>query len=334
MVRTFIIAEAGVNHNGSVERALELVDAATAVGADAVKFQTFEADQVVTSEAPKAEYQLSRTDSRESQLEMLRRYQLDDRSYAEIQKRCAAKKIEFLSTPFDVASADKLDRLGVRAFKIASGDVTNLPMLADLAKRGKPVFLSTGMSTLGEVGAALRVLRGEGIEVTVLHCTSAYPSPPDQANLLAMRTLAVTLGVPVGYSDHSNSITIPVAAVALGASVIEKHLTLDRTLPGPDHAASLEPAEFTAMVRAIREVEAALGDGLKRPMPSEISTLALARRSLVAARKLKAGCRLAVADLAAKRPGTGISPMLLNSVVGRTLKRDLEPDQLLEWNDL
>lgn len=333
-MRTYVIAEAGVNHDGLLQRALALVDAAAAAGADAVKFQTFDADKIVTSSAPKAPYQLARTDPTESQREMLRRYQLDDDAYRQLLQRCSEKEIEFLSTPFDLESIERLNRLGVRAFKLGSGELTNLPMLRDLAKRGKPVYLSSGMSTLGEVGSALRALRAGGVEVTVLHCTSAYPAPPDEANLLAMRTIARTLCVPVGYSDHTTSLNIPVAAVALGASVIEKHLTLDRGLPGPDHAASLEPAEFAAMVRAIREVEAALGDGIKRLMPSETSTRSVGRKSLVAARGLAPGTRLTSDDLSAKRPGTGISPMELDSVVGRVLRRGLEPDQLLEWSDL
>lgn len=333
MVKTFIIAEAGVNHDGMLERALELVEAAAAAGADAVKFQTFDADKIVTSAAPKAPYQLERTDPVESQREMLRRYQLDDRGYAELVRRCRKTNIEFLSTPFDADSVEKLDRLGVRAFKIASGELTNLPLLLDVARRGKPVYLSTGMSTLGEVGSALRTLRAGGVDVTVLHCTSAYPAPADQANLLAIRTIGRTFRVPVGYSDHTTSLNIPVAAVALGAAVIEKHLTLDRGLPGPDHAASLEPAEFAAMVHAIREVEGGLGDGLKRPMESELATRRVGRRSLVAARFLPPGTRLQSDDVAAKRPGTGISPMELRFVLGRVLRRGLEPDQILEWAD-
>lgn len=333
-MRTFIIAEAGVNHDGLLDRALALVDAAVAAGADAVKFQTFDADSIVTSSAPKAAYQVQRTDPQESQREMLRRYQLDDWGYAELWRRCKEKGIEFLSTPFDADSVEKLDRLGVRAFKIASGELTNLPLLLDVAARGKPVYLSTGMSTLGEVGSALRTLRAGGIDVTVLHCTSAYPAAPEEGNLLAIHTIARTFQVPVGYSDHTTSLNIPVAAVALGASVIEKHLTLDRRSPGPDHAASLEPTEFAAMVRAIREVERALGDGIKRPMQSELGTRLVARKSLVAARPLPSGTRLRSDDLSAKRPGTGISPTELGFIVGRVLRRGLEPDQMLEWADL
>ena len=332
--RTFIIAEAGVNHDGHPERALSLVDAAAEAGADAVKFQTFDATEVTTRSAPKADYQNLRTDPAESQQDMLKKFELSDEVYHQLIKRCAERGIEFLSTPFDIASIARLERFGVRAFKLASGELTNLIMLRELARLGKPVYMSTGMANLDEVREGARVLTEAGVKTTLLHCTSAYPTASDQVNLRAMKTMADALGLPVGYSDHTTSIHIPAAAVALGAVVIEKHITLDRTLSGPDHAASLEPAEFALMVRGIREVELALGDGLKVPMISESSTRAIARRSLVAAESLAAGRRIEARDLRAKRPGTGISPMELEKIVGRTLKRAVQKDQLLDFADL
>ena len=333
-VRTYIIAEAGVNHDGRPERALSLVDAAAEAGADAVKFQTFDATEVTTRSAPKADYQSLRTDPAESQLDMLKNFELTDEVYHQLIKRCAERGVEFLSTPFDIASVARLERLGVRAFKLASGELTNLIMLRELARLGKPVYMSTGMATLDEVREGSRILTDAGVKTTLLHCTSAYPTASDQVNLRAMRTMADALGLPVGYSDHTTSLHIPAAAVALGAVVIEKHITLDKTLPGPDHAASLEPSEFALMVRGIREVELALGDGLKVPMPSEMSTRAVARRSLVAAELLAAGKRLEARDVKAKRPGTGISPMQLDSIVGKTLRRAVAKDQLLDIADL
>jgi N-acetylneuraminate synthase len=323
-----------VNHDGSPQRALSLVDAAADAGADAVKFQTFDAAEVATASTPKADYQNLYTDPAESQLEMLRRFELTDQVYQKLIERCAAKGIEFLSTPFDLPSVARLERFGVRAFKLASGELTNLIMLRELARLGKPVYLSTGMSTLDEVREGSKVLTAAGVATTLLHCTSAYPTASDQVNLRAMRTMAETLGLPVGYSDHTTSTYIPAAAVALGAVVIEKHLTLDKRLPGPDHAASLEPGEFASMVAGIRDVELALGDGVKAPMPSETSTRAIVRRSLVAADSLPAGRRIGASDLKAKRPGTGISPMLLDEIVGRTLRRNLLRDDLLELADL
>jgi len=261
-VRTYIIAEAGVNHDGRPERALALVDAAAKAGADAVKFQTFDATEVTTRSAPKADYQSLRTDPAESQLDMLKKFELTDEVYHQLIERCAERGVEFLSTPFDIASVARLERFGVRAFKLASGELTNLIMLRELARLGKPVYMSTGMATLDEVREGSRVLTDAGVKTTLLHCTSAYPTESDQVNLRAMKTMADALGLPVGYSDHTTSLHIPAAAVALGAVVIEKHITLDKTLPGPDHAASLEPSEFALMVRGIREVELALGDGL------------------------------------------------------------------------
>lgn len=333
-VRTYVIAEAGVNHDGRPDRALALVDAAAEAGADAVKFQTFDATEVTTRSAPKADYQSLRTDPAESQLEMLKKFELTDEVYRQLLERCAERGIEFLSTPFDVPSVARLERFGVRAFKLASGELTNLIMLRELARLGKPVYMSTGMATLDEVRQGSRILTDAGVRTTLLHCTSAYPTASDQVNLRAIRTMADALGLPVGYSDHTTSLHIPAAAVALGAVVIEKHITLDRTLPGPDHAASLEPAEFALMVRGIREVELALGDGVKAPMPSEMSARAIVRRSLVAAKSLAAGRRLEARDLNAKRPGTGISPMELDRIVGRTLSRPLKKDQLLDLADL
>ncbi len=331
---TYVIAEAGVNHNGSTDAALALVDAAASSGADAVKFQTFDADAVAIPTSPKADYQLATTDPTQSQRDMLRGLVLGDDAYPKLIARCAELRIDFLSTPFDIPSIERLDKLGVAAFKLASGEITNLFLLRELVRRGKPVYLSSGMSTLGEVEAALRILRAGGIVTTVLHCTSSYPAPVEDVNLRAMQTIRDVLDVPVGYSDHTVSLAVPVAAVALGAVVIEKHLTLDRRAPGPDHAASLEPHDFRAMVAAIREVGVAIGDGIKQPMPSEKSTREVVRRSLVAAKPLAAGKALGADDLSAKRPGTGISPMDLDFVVGRLLRRAIAPDQVLEWDDL
>ena len=333
-MNTYVIAEAGVNHNGSTDTALALVDAAASAGADAVKFQTFDADAVAVPSSPKADYQLATTDPSQSQRDMLRGLVLDDDAYPKIIARCAELRIDFLSTPFDIPSIERLDGLGVAAFKLASGEITNLFLLRELVRRGKPVYLSSGMSTLGEVDSALRILRAGGIATTVLHCTSAYPAPVKDVNLRAMQTIRDALDVPVGYSDHTVSLAVPVAAVALGAVVIEKHLTLDCRAPGPDHAASLEPRDFAAMVSAIREVGLSMGDGIKQPMPSEKSTRLVARRSLVAAKPLHPGKTLSAHDLCAKRPGTGISPMDLDFVVGRILRSPLAADQILEWEDL
>lgn len=333
--RTFVIAEAGVNHDGSPERALALVDAAQRTGADAVKFQTFRADALVTADAAKAAYQRTTVPGDDGQYAMLKALELSEADLRRIRDRCDEVGIEFLSSPFDAESADLLDALGMRTFKVPSGELTNLPFLRHLGAKRKPVILSTGMAWLGEVETAVRTLQGAGAAaVTLLHCVTEYPAPIEQVNLRALHTLREAFGLPVGYSDHTTGIEVSVAAVALGATVVEKHFTLDATLPGPDHRASLEPGPFADLVAAIRRVEAALGDGRKRPAPCEVANAAVVRKSLVAAHDLVAGTRLTAADLAAKRPASGIPPTAWDGVIGRVLRRDLRADERLRWEDL
>lgn len=331
----FLVAEAGVNHNGDVELARRLVDAAAAAGADAIKFQTFRAEGVASADAPKAGYQLETTDGGESQLEMLRRLELGRDAFAELKERAEQRGLAFLSTPFDAASVDLLDGLGVAAFKVASPDLTNLPLLEEVARRGRPVILSTGLADLNEVVAAVDAARAAGAgELVVLHCVSDYPAPSEDANLRAMATMAERLGVPVGYSDHTEGSEVALAAVALGACMIEKHLTLDRSLPGPDHRASLEPDELAALFGASRRVEAALGDGVKEPTVAERLNAGAVRRSLAAAGDLPAGVELTREMLTALRPGNGIPPGRIDEVVGRRLRRGLARGELLDEGDL
>ncbi|MGO4551576.1 N-acetylneuraminate synthase [Lysobacter sp. 2RAF19] len=330
-MRTLIIAEAGVNHNGDLALARKLVAAAAAAGADLVKFQTFTAGRSISASAPKARYQVD--DSGESQYEMVRKLELSRSDHEALIEECRVHGIGFFSTAFDVDSFVLLEDLGLHLVKIPSGEITNLPLMQRMARSGKPILLSTGMSSLGEIDAALGVIEQAGTpraRVTLLQCNTAYPTPADDVNLLAMRSLKAAFGVEVGYSDHTLGIEIPIAAVALGATVIEKHFTLDRGLPGPDHRASLEPTEFEAMVRGIRNVERALGDGLKRPSASELENRAIARKSLVASRPIQAGERFSADNLTAKRPGTGISPMRWDEVIGRAAPRDFAPDELIE----
>jgi N-acetylneuraminate synthase/N,N'-diacetyllegionaminate synthase len=331
----FIVAEAGVNHNGDPALARRLVDAAAECGADAVKFQTFTVDALLTQAAPKAGYQVETTGAGESQREMLARLELGTDRLAELRDRAAKHGLIFFSAPFDEASADALAALDVALFKVPSGEITNLPLLRHVAAKGRPIILSTGMANLEEVEQAVAAIREAGDPpLAVLHCLSAYPAPAAEVNLRAMDSLATRFGCPVGFSDHTLGIEIAVAAAARGAAIIEKHLTLDKTLPGPDHRASLDVAEFSAMVRAIRSVESALGDGVKRPMPSETDTRRVARKSLVAARALKAGQRVVAGDLASKRPGTGISPAELPRVLGLRLTRDVAADEVIPWEAL
>tara|TARA_B100001971_G_C18204056_1_gene546434 strand:- start:70 stop:1122 length:1053 start_codon:yes stop_codon:yes gene_type:complete len=331
----FIIAEAGVNHNGNLEMAHRLVDVAVHAEADAVKFQTFKAQEVISVQAPKAAYQLQTTDGAESQLEMAQRLELPYHAFRELHEGCLQKGISFLSTPFDVESTDFLDEMGVEAFKVPSGEITNLPFLDHIARKHKLVILSTGMSSLEEVESAIRVIdRAGNRDVILLHCTSSYPADPAESNLRAMETMRNAFGLPIGYSDHTPGIEVSLAAVALGACVIEKHVTLDHSLPGPDHRASIDPSELQALVRGVRCVESSLGDGIKRPARGELDTMAVARRSLVAKRSLQSGTVLNIGDIAIKRPGTGIAPSELQCVMGRTLVRSLERDQLLKWEDL
>ena len=328
-----MIAEAGVNHGGDLGRARELVAMAAEAGADIVKFQSFVTGRSITRDAPKADYQLATTGATESQYEMVRRLELSRSDHEVLVEDCRRLGIEFLSTAFDAESFDLLLGLGIRRVKVASGELTNLPMLRRFGAAGLPLLVSTGMADLDEIAAALAALEAAGTtrdRVTLLHCTTEYPAPFDEVNLRAMRTLAETFGTAVGYSDHTTGIAVPIAAVALGATVIEKHVTVDRSLPGPDHRASLEPAELAAMIGAIRSVEAALGDGVKRPTASELRNRAVARKSLVAARRIRAGETFGPDDLATKRPGTGLSPMLWDEVVGRRATRDYAPDEMIE----
>jgi N,N'-diacetyllegionaminate synthase len=332
-VKTLIIAEAGVNHNGDMRLARELIDVAAGAGADRVKFQTFSADRLVTASAAKAPYQERATGVAESQHAMLRRLELTRAMHVELLAHCAARGIQFLSTGFDVDSVDMLVALGADCFKIPSGEITNLPYLRHVGRYGKPVILSTGMSSLGEIEAALAVLEQSGTpraRITVLHCTTEYPAPMAEVNLRAMLTIRDAFGVAVGYSDHTPGIEVATAAVALGAAVIEKHFTLDRTLPGPDHKASLEPAELRALVSAIRNVELALGDGVKRATASELRNRPIGRKSIVAARAIAAGEVLSAENLTVKRPGTGISPMHWDQLLGRRAPRNFAPEELIE----
>lgn len=354
--RVFIVAEAGVNHDGSLDDALRLIDVAADAGADAVKFQTFRADALATRRAAKAAYQVANTGQDGGQADMLRRLELSEDAHHVIAARCRARGVAFMSTAFDMEGLALLNRMGVPAIKIPSGDLTWGAMLLAAARTGRPLFVSTGMADLDEVRQALGVIafgltrEGEpaGLadcvaafaspqgraavaeRVTVLQCTTQYPAPPDAVNLRAMTTMGAELGVPVGYSDHTLGVAVATAAVALGARVIEKHFTLDRTRPGPDHAASLEPDELAAMVRAVRDVEAALGDGVKRPAPAELPNRPIARRSLVAARPVAEGEAWTPDAVTAKRPADGLSPMLWWDVAGGPARRAYAPDDALD----
>jgi N,N'-diacetyllegionaminate synthase len=328
--RTFIIAEAGVNHNGSPDLAKQLVDAAARAGADAVKFQTFNARRLASIQAPKAQYQLQTTDARESQVEMLARLELTYESHRKLQEYCRRQDIAFLSSPFDEVSADFLENLGVELFKIPSGEITNIPFLSHIARKGLPLILSTGMATLTEVETAVRTFeKEENRDIVLLHCVSNYPARPSDVNLRAMITMNETFHVPVGYSDHTERIEVAIAAVALGATVIEKHFTLDRNLPGPDHRASLEPDELKTLVQSIRTVEISLGTGKKEPAPGEAETAKAARKSLVAAQDIPAGTILTEDHVAIKRPGTGLPPSLYPFVVGRRSKDSIQEGTLI-----
>jgi N,N'-diacetyllegionaminate synthase len=331
--RTLIIAEAGVNHNGDLGLAKQLIDAAAHAGADLVKFQTFNASRQVTRFAKKADYQTQTTDSKESQHDMLQRLELTETMHYELIAHCATRNIGFFSTGFDIESIDLLLGLGQDHFKIPSGEITNLPYLRHIGQLGKNTILSTGMAKLGEIEAAIDVLERAGTprtSITVLHCTTEYPTPMAEVNLRAMQSIQAAFGVAVGYSDHTQGIEVATAAVAMGATVIEKHFTLDRNLPGPDHQASLEPAELKAMIAAIRNIEAALGDGIKRITPSEARNRPFARKSLVTSQAIKACEIFSAQNITTKRPGTGISPMRWDEVIGRKAPRDFAADELVE----
>ncbi len=357
MAATYIIAEAGVNHNGSRDLAARLIDVAAAAGADAVKFQTFKADALVSKTAPKAEYQKRLTGTGESQYDMIKRLELSEEDHRSLVRHCQDRGIQFLSSPFDTDSARfLLAEICLPLLKIASGELTNAPLLLAVARAGAPVILSTGMSTLADIEEALGVLafgytspdgqpnlqafadcyrsragqQALAARVSLLHCTTEYPAPYDEVNLKAIDTMRQTFGLPVGLSDHTEGIAVPIAAAARGAAIIEKHFTLDRTLPGPDHQASLEPGELKAMVAAIRQVEAALGTGTKIPSPAELKNRAVARKSLVAARDIKAGETFTAENLAVKRPGTGIAPLHYWDLLGKPAGRDYTPDERVE----
>lgn len=331
MSKIFVIAEAGVNHNGSPEIARKMIDAAVEAGADAVKFQTFKADSLVRKDAQKAAYQQNNAaDKSESQYEMLKKLELTEVVHRELIDYCKAKGIMFLSTPFDTDSIRMLVECGISIMKVPSGEITNYPYLREIARTGKPVIMSTGMCELQEVKDAVRVLKESGSnEITLLHCNTEYPTPMQDVNLRAMCTLKEELGLPVGYSDHTQGIEVPIAAAAMGAVVIEKHFTLDRNMEGPDHKASLEPEELRAMVQAIRNIEVAMGDGIKRPSASEMKNRDVARKSIVAKMNIRKGEVFTEENLTAKRPGNGISPMQWNDVIGLKADKDYEQDEMI-----
>ena len=331
MKKVLIIAEAGVNYNGSLELAYKMVDKAKEAGADIVKFQTGVPEKVMSRFAEKAEYQKKTTGAGESQLDMVRKLMLKFEEFVPLKQYCENAGIKFLSTPFDTSSVEFLDGLGCDLWKIPSGEITNLPYLLKIAKTGKPIILSTGMSTLDEVGEAIKILKNNGAgEITLLHCTTEYPAPYADVNLRAMETMRDKFGLAVGYSDHTPGIEVPIAAVAMGATVIEKHFTLDRNMEGPDHKASLEPDELAAMIRSIRNVEKAIGTGEKIPSESEKKNMPIARKSIIAARDIKKGEILTEQNLTTKRPGNGISPMKWNEVIGTMAIRDFAEDELIE----
>ena len=333
--KTFIIAEVGVNHNGSIKIAKKLIDEAKLAGVDAVKFQTFKTDKLVAKDANKADYQKVITSSNETQYEMLKKLELSEKDHKNLISYCKKKQIVFISSPFDNDSVDLLDNLGINIFKIPSGEITNLPLLKHVAKKNKEIILSTGMSNLGEVEMAIDCIYKEGNKkLTLLHCVTEYPAPYNEINLKVLLTLKKAFNISVGYSDHTLGIEITLAAVALGAQIIEKHFTLDRNMEGPDHKASLEPGEMKQMVKAIRNIEKAIGDGIKKPTKSEIKNMQIARKSIIILKKLKRGDRISEKHLTIKRPGTGIEPKFIDLIIGKTVKKDLPADSVLHWSDL
>ncbi len=331
--KTLIIAEAGVNHNGEIKNAFALIDAAANAGADLVKFQSFKAINLVTQDASKAEYQKKTTDSSESQFEMIKRLELSYEDHVKLENHCNKKEIGFFSTGFDIDSIDMLMEFKLSHIKIPSGEINNLPYLRHIAGKKKPVIMSTGMANMEEIRDALRALVDAGLDkrdLCILHCNTQYPTPMEDVNLKAMLTIKEQFDVEVGYSDHTMGIEIPIAAVALGAKVIEKHITLDRNMIGPDHSSSLEPVEFKDMVKSIRNIEKSLGDGIKRPSASEIKNIPIIRKSIVASMPIKKGDRLSSMNIAIKRPGTGLSPMKWDDLLGLPAKKDFKIDDLIE----
>jgi N-acetylneuraminate synthase/N,N'-diacetyllegionaminate synthase len=337
-MKVVIIAEAGVNHNGDIQKAEALINVAAEAGADYVKFQTFKADKLVSKEAPKASYQQKNTDGDTTQYSMLKKLELSEEDHFRLYRHASARGIKFLSTAFDDDSIEFLDSLGIDLFKIPSGEITNYPYLVRIARKNKPVILSTGMSDMNEIQDAVNVLLRHGIRknrITILHCNTEYPTPFDDVNLKAMNAIGDKFGVSFGYSDHTLGIEVPIAAVALGASVIEKHFTLDRTLPGPDHKASLEPAELKAMVSAIRNIEKAMqGNGIKEPSPSEVKNIIIARKSIHLGQDISKGEILSASHLVMQRPGDGISPMMIEKIIGQKAKSPLIRGTKLSWEDL
>lgn len=339
MTKVFIIAEAGVNHNGDLEKAFQLIDIAADAGADCVKFQTFKAEKLVSIAAKKAEYQQSNLPSEDnSQLAMLKKLELSEPWHHQLKSHADSKGILFASTGFDEDSVAFLDQMGQPFFKIPSGEITNKPLIEFIAKRGKEIILSTGMATMEEIEAVVHLLEKQEVDkkhITVLHCNTEYPTPMKDVNLLAMLAIQDNLGVKIGYSDHTLGIEVPIAAVALGAKVIEKHFTLDRSLPGPDHAASLEPSELKAMVAAIRNIELAIsGSGFKEPSPSELKNMVVARKSIHYAKELAENHIISINDLVMKRPGDGVSPMLLDDIIGKRISRLVKEGDQFSWEDI
>ncbi|MBT3935425.1 MAG: N-acetylneuraminate synthase [Bacteroidetes bacterium] len=334
--KTLIIAEAGVNHNGDIDKAFDLIDAAVEAGADVVKFQTFSADHLVTKTAQKAKYQKKTAATYKTQYEMLKALELERGSFLKLKEKCDSREIEFLTTGFDISDLEFISKIGLYRYKIPSGEITTLPYLRYLGKIDSPVILSTGMSTLVEIGDAIEVLQDAGTarsKIVILHCNTEYPTPMEDVNLQAMLTIKEEFGVEVGYSDHTHGIEIPIAAVAMGAIVIEKHFTLDRQLPGPDHLASLEPCELKSMVKGIRNIELAMGDGKKRPSNSEIKNISIARKSIVASIPIRTGDFFSPDNLTVKRPGSGISPMKWDYLIGKTSQRDYNVDDIIDADE-
>lgn len=332
---TYIIAEAGVNHNGFFKYAKDLIKSAKDCGADAIKFQTFKTENLVSKNAPKAQYQNKNTAGSHTQFQMLKKLELSKEDFRKLFQYSKKVGIDFLSTPFDEESCDFLHQLNIKSFKIGSGEITNIPFLRHIARKKKSIILSTGMSNLGEIESALDTINRAGNnKITLLHCVTEYPAPFNEINLNAMLTLRNAFKIPVGYSDHSLGIEIAIAAVAMGAEIIEKHFTLDKNLKGPDHKASIEPVEFKEMVKSIRNVEAALGDGIKRPTTSELNNLLVARKSLHTARRLKKGHILKISDMVMKRPGNGLKASLIPFIIGRKIKENMAPDKMINLSDL